>query len=301
MSENTMPTKKDRRLRLSIRGRHIMEGYMFISIWIIGFLAFMAYPLGLSLYYSFNNLELTQGGLQPTYAGLTHYRAAFGSDIAFRPRLFETLEMMVTQVPLILIFSMFCALLLNRHFKGRGFFRGVFFLPVIIASGAILRELLEQGAAKLPIFLDYDLFNQLSTFIPYDILENLLIYADSLTLVMWDAGVQILIFIAGLQTISPSLYEAAKCDGATKWESFWKITFPMIIPMLFVNTLYTVVNSFTKSNNSVMTYIMDSVFKSNNYAYGSALGWIYFIFIAIVLGIIFIIFRKSLTASDSKG
>jgi len=286
---------------LSIRGRHILEGYMFISIWVIGFLVFMAYPLGLSLFYSINNLELTQGGLQPTYTGLTHYRAAFGSDIAFRPLLIDTMQTMLTQVPLILIFSMFCALLLNRHFKGRGLFRGIFFLPVIIASGAILRELLEQGAAKLPIFLNYNLFYQLRTFIPGDILENLLTYADMLTLVMWDAGVQILIFIAGLQTISPSLYEAAKCDGATKWESFWKITFPMIMPMIFVNTLYTVVNSFTKADNSVMTYIMDSVFKSNNYAYGSALGWIYFTLITIVLGLVFLVFRKSLSASDSRG
>jgi ABC-type sugar transport system permease subunit len=118
---------------------------------------------------------------------------------------------------------------------------------------------------------------------------------------MWDSGVQILIFIAGLQTISPQLYEAAKMDGATKWESFWKITFPMIIPMLFVNTLYSIVNMFTKADNKVMDYINQQAFQKNNYGYGSALGWIYFVLIAIVLAIVFIIFRRSLAASEGRG
>lgn len=289
-----------KKLRLSMRGRHILEGYSFISIWIIGFLMFMLFPLGVSLYYSFNNLEVTQNGLVATYAGFEHYRAAFATDIDFRPFLQSTVTTMLTQVPLILIFSMMSALLLNRHFRGRMLFRGIFFLPVIIASGAILRELLEQGAAQLPIFYQSDLYTKLNAFIPDDILEPLLMYAESLTMVMWDSGVQILIFIAGLQTISPSLYEAAKCDGATKWESFWKITFPMIMPMLFVNTLYSIVNSFTKPDNKVMDYINNIAFKSNNYAYGSAMGWIYFIVISIILAIVFFIFRRSLSATEGR-
>ncbi|MDQ0112287.1 carbohydrate ABC transporter permease [Paenibacillus harenae] len=289
-----------KKLGLSMRGRHILEGYSFISIWIIGFLLFMLFPLGVSLYYSFNNLEVTQNGLVATYAGFEHYRAAFATDIDFRPFLQSTVTTMLTQVPLILIFSMMSALLLNRQFRGRMLFRGIFFLPVIIASGAILRELLEQGAAQLPIFYQSDLYTKLSAFIPDDILEPILMYAESLTMVMWDSGVQILIFIAGLQTISPSLYEAAKCDGATKWESFWKITFPMIMPMLFVNTLYSIVNSFTKPDNKIMDYINNIAFKSNNYAYGSAMGWIYFIVISIILAIVFFIFRRSLSATEGR-
>lgn len=286
---------------LSMRGRHIFEGYSFISIWLVGFLVFMVIPLSMSLYYSVNNLEGSKEGLQATYAGLEHYRAAFTTDIDFFPLLKKTLTSMLTQVPLILIFSMISALLLNRNFRGRTLFRGIFFFPVIIASGAILRELLEQGAANLPIFASNDLFGKLSMFIPEDLLEDVLLYAESLTMVMWDSGVQILIFIAGLQTISPSLYEAARCDGATKWESFWKITFPMIMPMLFVNTLFSIVNSFTKTDNLVMDYIIKTVFNSNNYAYGSALGWIYFIVISIVLAIVFLFFRRSLSATEGRG
>ncbi|MBB3108797.1 ABC-type sugar transport system permease subunit [Paenibacillus phyllosphaerae] len=286
---------------LSMRGRHILEGYSFVSLWIIGFFLFMAIPLGRSLYYSLNNLEMSKNGLVATYVGLTHYRAAFTSDVDFVPLLQTTMTTMLTQVPLILIFSMFSALLLNGKIKGRGIFRGIFFLPVIIASGAILKELLQQGAAQLPIFYNNDLYYKLSGIIPGNILEPLLQYADSLTLVMWDSGVQILIFIAGLQTISPSLYEAAHCDGATKWEAFWKVTFPMIVPMLFVNTLYSIVNSFTKADNQVMDYIMNNVFANNNYGYGSAMGWIYFLLIAVVLAIVFAIFRKGMAATEGRG
>ncbi|MNC42495.1 Inner membrane ABC transporter permease protein YcjO [compost metagenome] len=117
---------------------------------------------------------------------------------------------------------------------------------------------------------------------------------------MWDSGVQILIFLAGLQTISVSLYEAAKCDGATAWESFWKVTFPMIMPMMLVNTLFSIVSSFTKADNQIMSHILNVVFKNNDFGYGSAMGWIYFVFIFIILGIVFMLFRKSLGATEGR-
>jgi oligogalacturonide transport system permease protein len=283
-----------------MRTRHITEGYLFISIWIIGFLLFMAIPLGRSFYYSLHVLKPSPNGLVASFVGLTHYRGAFTTDIYFLPLLQTTLTKMLTQVPLILIFAIFSALLLNRKFFGRVFFRGVFFLPVIIASGAVLRKLLQQGAAQLPIFNQYDLFGQLRPFIPAEILEPLLQYADSLTLVMWDSGVQILIFLAGLQTISPQLYEAAKCDGATKWESFWKITFPMLMPMIFVNTLFSTVNSFTKVDNEVMNHLLNVVFRANDYGYGSAIGWLYFIVIFIFLGFVFLLFKKGLAVTEGR-
>ena len=117
---------------------------------------------------------------------------------------------------------------------------------------------------------------------------------------MWDSGVQILIFLAGLQTISVSLYEAAKCDGATAWESFWKITFPMIMPMMLVNTLFSIVSSFTKADNQIMSHILNVVFKNNDFGYGSAMGWIYFVFIFLVLGLVFLLFSKSLGATEGR-
>jgi len=112
--------------------------------------------------------------------------------------------------------------------------------------------------------------------------------------------VQILIFLAGLQTIPASLYEAAKCDGATPWESFWKITFPMLMPMIFVNTLYSIVNSFTKTDNQMMNHIITNVFRNNEYAYGSAMGWIYFVIVFFIIGLVFLLFRRGLANAEER-
>jgi oligogalacturonide transport system permease protein len=275
-----------------MRFRHILEGYSFVSLWVIGFLLFLAIPLGKSLYYSFNKMELTNQGLKATYNGVQFYRDAFTVDVDFVPKLMSTITTMITHVPLIIIFAMFSALLLNRPFRGKMVFRSIFFLPVIIASGVVLQKLLDQGAATLPIFVQYDLARVLSQYVPGEVLLPLLKMMDSLTLVMWDSGVQILIFLAGLQSISTSLYEAAKCDGATPWESFWKITFPMIMPLILVNILFSIVNSFTKINNSIMVYINTVAFKNNDYGYGAALGWIYFVIIFVIILIVMFMFRK---------
>jgi len=276
---------------LTMRARHIAQGYSFISIWIIGFFLFMAIPLFKSLTYSFQDLKIMTGGLEATQVGLKHYNNAFTVDTSFVPRLITAFTNIVIQVPLTLIFAMFSALLLNRKLFGRIAFRGIFFLPVIIASGAVLKKLMGQGATRLPIFDQVDLVGKLIDYVPGQILFPLLKMMDAITLIMWDSGVQVLIFLAGLQSISTTLYEAAKCDGATPWESFWKVTFPMITPMILVNTLYSIVNSFTKVDNGVMDYIQYIVFNKNDYGYASALGWIYFIFIFLVIGVVFLMFR----------
>jgi oligogalacturonide transport system permease protein len=280
------------RMRLNMRTRHYVEGYSFIAIWVIGFLLFLAIPLARSLYYSFHKMVITKTGLQASYIGLKNFRDAFTTDVDFVPRLISTISSMLLQLPLILIFAMFGAILLNRPIWGRTMFRGIFFLPVIIASGAVLQKLIDSRATTMPIFAQYDLFSILIQYVPAQILLPLLQALDALTLVMWDSGVQILIFLAGLQSISISLYEAAKCDGATPWESFWKITFPMITPMILVNTLFSIVNSFTKVNNRVMQYISDAVFKKTNYGYAAALGWVYFLIIFLIILLVFFLFRN---------
>lgn len=280
-------------LRVSVRGRHILEAYGFISFWIAGFFLFMAIPLAQSFYYSFNKLKLGASKMTEEYIGWGNYRFSISVDTQFVPILMRTIRDMLIHVPLILIFAMFCALLLNKPMFGRIFFRGVFFLPVIIATGNVLKKLLEGGATRLPIFEQYNLEVVLQDYIPVEFLGPLLQMMDSLTLVMWGSGVQILIFIAGLQTIPQSLYEAAKCDGATPWQNFWKITFPMIIPMTLINTLFSIVDSFTKANNEMMGYINSVAFRDINFGYASAIGWIYFFVIFIIIGIVLLMFRKS--------
>jgi len=280
--------------------RNMIEAYSFLSLWLIGFILFMAIPLGKSFYYSFNKMAITKNGLIPHWSGLANFRRAFSTDVNFLPLLKNSIMALIIQVPLILVFAMMAALLLNRHMVGRTFFRGVFFLPVIIASGAVLVEMLNLGAERMPLFTSSSLFLALVNIIPEEVLEPLLGLADQLTLVMWDSGVQILIFLAGLQTISPSLYEAANMDGATKWESFWKITFPMITPMVLVNTIFTIVNSFTSARNQMMTYIRTVVFQQSDYGYGAAIGWIYFVLAFLLIGLVFLVFRKTLINTDGR-
>jgi ABC-type sugar transport system permease subunit len=267
---------------------------MFVLPWVIGFLAFMAVPLIRSFRYSLSNLEVKTTGLQAHYIGLENFRKAFTVDVEFTPKLMATVSGLIFNVPLILIFAMFTALLLNRNFKGRMIFRGIFFLPVIIASGTVLTKLRQDGAANLPIFKQYDLASTLSNIMPSDLVRPLLGMLESLSLSMWDSGVQILIFLAGLQSISSHLYEAAKVDGATPWEIFWKVTFPIIMPMILVNTLFSIVNSFTKVGNPIMEYIMSVLFEKNDFGYGAALGWIYFLITFVIIGIVLYLFRKSL-------
>lgn len=285
--------------KLSMRARYFVEGYSFIGLWLVGFLVFMAVPLGRSLYYSFQDLQVSKGGLLATFVGMEHYRAAFTTDVNFLPLLKSTMVSTVTQVPLILIFSLFCAILLNRGLVGKTFFVACSFCRSSLLQGDP-GQIDGSGCRKFTDFYNQDLYDKLHNFIPGDILKSLLKYAESLTLVMWDSGVQILIFLAGLQTISVSLYEAAKCDGATAWESFWKITFPMIMPMMLVNTLFSIVSSFTKADNQIMSHILNVVFKNNDFGYGSAMGWIYFVFIFLVLGLVFLLFSKSLGATEGR-
>lgn len=279
--------------RLSLGRRTILEGYAFVSLWVIGFATFVAYPFIESIIFSFQDLKLTSGKLESAYVGWKHFRHAFTVDVQLLPILQSTIMKMVLQVPLILIFSMFAAILLNRPMKGRIVFRGIFFLPVIIAAGETLSTLTRQGAATLPIFSQAGLVDTLRDYIPEQLVWPLLAMMDSLTLVMWSAGVPIIILLAGLQTISPALYEAAKCDGATAWESFWKITFPMLMPMLFISTLFSIVDSFTSVTNQMMKYIYRLIFEQFAFAYGSAVGWIYSICIFIIIAIVFFIFRKT--------
>jgi ABC-type sugar transport system permease subunit len=121
-----------------------------------------------------------------------------------------------------------------------------------------------------------------------------------LTIIFWKTGVQILLFLAGLQGISPSLYESARCDGATEWENFWKITLPMISPVILLNLIYTLVDSFTDINNRMMTYIKDTAFIKIQMGYASAMGWIYFLFIFVLLILVFVLTRRLVFYTGEK-
>jgi ABC-type sugar transport system permease subunit len=271
--------------QLSMRSKNTLTGLLFISPWILGFLLFTAYPLFYSLYLSFQKVRITTEGIQTTFVKFDNYKDAFTVDALFTQKLLTFVQELVLSVPIIIVFSLIIAILLNQPIRFRNFFRMIFFLPVIIASGPVINELISQGVTSIPSIKDYAIFE---TMLSADSLfSSVLLYLmDNLIIILWFSGVQFLIFLAALQKIDTQVYEAAKIDGASNWECFWKVTLPSIFPMIVVNTVYTIVTFSIFSLNPVIEHIQTNMFQINTgFGYASALSWIYFLLIAVALGI----------------
>ena len=272
-------------MRISLRKQQILWGYIFISPWIVGTLLLFAWPLARSLLLSFQRVTgLVQ--LKSEWAGLANYIEAFREDVRLIPTLTETLGDLALDLPLILVFSLIMAVLLARVGRGQTTLRAIFFMPVVIGSAGVIQELLRAGAGDEimmstmePILVSSD-----SSSLGGGIITPIQAVLDRLTLIIWRTGVQILLFVAGLNSIPPSLYEAAYVDGSTDWEAFWKITLPMLSPVILVAAIYTLVDSFTDPLNKVVDYIMDvSIGASLRLDYGAALGWIYFVLVFVLI------------------
>ncbi len=303
MAEQAVKAVKKKKQKNLAKGNAI-AGYLFISPFIIGFLLFMVYPLAQSLYMSFCTVSPVSGqGFEFVWSGLTHYRYIFRTDPKYVRLLLEELEKMALYVPSILVFSFFMSILLNQEFKGRTFVRAVYFLPVILSSGVMIG--LETNNALLSSMQDLVKDSDNGTSITAT-LESILLqgetgnsFFETIIRVVNEvyniaiaSGIQIIIFLSGLQTISPSMYEAATIEGCTAWESFWKITFPMISSLILVNVIYTIVDFFTKSDSEFMKMINDNLLKDFNYGRSSAMSWVYFVIIMAILGIVSLIISK---------
>ena len=199
---------------------------------------------------------------------------------------------LVLQLPIILAFSLIIALLLNGKIRFRSGFRMIFFLPVIIATGPVMTMLTDQGVASVPMMSEGTLLN-LFAGLPTVISEPLTELFSSLILILWNSGIQILIFLSGLQKVSRTLYEAAKIDGASGWESFWKITLPIVRPMILLNAVYTVVTLATGGTNEIIELIYTVTYApTKGYSYGMAMSWIYTAVIALILLVVFLLFKE---------
>lgn len=271
--------------RIKLKTKNSLVGLMFVSPWIIGFLIFSAFPFFYSLFLSFQEVKITTEGIITEYVKLANYRYAFSVDAVFVEDLVSYIWRLLISVPIITVFSLIIALLLNRKVKFRGFFRTIFFLPVIISSGPVIQELIDQGATTIPALQAFEEFLRRSgdgVFI-----SLFLFLTTNLIVLLWFSGVQILIFLAALQKLNRSVYEAAMVDGASGWETFWKITLPSLTPMIFVNVIYTIVNLSVFSLNPVINHIQVNMFKvETGFGYASSLSWIYFIVIALILLIV---------------
>ncbi|MDE5859708.1 MAG: sugar ABC transporter permease, partial [Oscillospiraceae bacterium] len=266
-----------KRLHMSYEKKKGLYGYGFIALWFVGALMFFIVPLIQSFYYSFHNVTPETGYLAITSlvdnsTGKTNvflnYKNAFMTDPKFRQYLVESLKDMALNLPVIVVFSLFVAIIINQKFRGRTFARAVFFLPVIIATGpvyAIITGDLETSgnsdAAQFSTMFEADMVDQLLEFIGIygfsDTFTEMLteITSDILNLV-WKCGIQIIVFLSALQGIPASAKEAAAIEGATSWEFFWKITLPYISPMIIVNIVYTVIDAFTDPTNQVMERLL---------------------------------------------
>lgn len=269
-----------------------LEGSLFISPWIIGFITFMGLPIAYSLYMSFHQVRILATGIETTFRGWEYYQfILFENGSVLYNDLIPFLGQTAIMIPVIIIFSLLIAIMLNQKFPGRLAFRTIFFLPVIFTTGQVVLEFIAQGEGGLDFLENYNVSAILVSNLP-EIWANAIVNVmESFILVLWYSGVQILIFLAGRQTISGSVYEAARIDGATPWETFWKITLPGMIPFIFLNIIYTVVDLFTFPTNPIIKRVTTS-----NYGMSSALAWIYFVIILIFLGILLLIFNRATKA-----
>lgn len=279
----------------SYDGQKALWGFIFVLPWLLGFVFFFLTPLITSLQYSFSKVEASSSGIKTTFVGMSNYTDALLVNPNFNRELVESIMDIVIDVPLILIFSLFVAVILNQDFFGRSVARSIFFLPVILASGVIIsleaeslvQEINQQNAAMGGVSNVLRAFELERIMIGAGINTTIVQYLTGAVGRIYEivslSGVQILIFLAAIQGISPSVYEAAKMEGATGYESFWKITLPMVSPLILVNLIYTIIDSFSRS--PVTDLIMSTGFDNFNFGLSSAMAWVYFISIMLILGI----------------
>lgn len=301
--------KKQKNKLAGLQKRKAIAGYLFISPFILGFLVFMIKPLFQSLYMSFCDVELGSGNFNPTFNGLENFKYIFTVDPEFNRLLVEEISRMMIYSIAIIVFSFFVSLILNQKFQGRALVRAIFFLPVILSSGVILgletdNQLMATLAAQIEdttsgISITDALENILRTAgVGVRAFEKVFEIIDNIYDVAIASGIQIIIFLSGLQTIPRSMYEAADIEGCTKWESLWKITFPMISSMFLVNWIYTVIDFCMRSDNEVIDKIQTVMIDQMQYGRASAMSWVYFVLILIFIGITALLISKEVYYYD---
>jgi ABC-type sugar transport system permease subunit len=289
---------KKKARRLSMRTKKSITGYLFISPFIIGFLLFLLSPVITSFAMSLSDVTLkTDGtGFGLDFWGLKSYIHALTIDKDFNRLLVETVRDLMIDVPCIIIFSLIIAVLLNRSFPGRGVVRAIFFMPVILTSGVIVG--MERSNSLLMGIQDMQ-SAAVDTSITTTV-QNLLLGAmgssgqEIINLVVniinhfYDivvaSSIQIVIFLSGLQAINPSIYEAADMEGCDEWQKMWKITIPMLTPMILVNWIYTIIDQFARTENPLMEKILTTISATMDYGYASSMAWIYCIVMLVLIG-----------------
>lgn len=275
-----------------------MYGRMFILPWEIGFVIFFMIPLFQSLLFVFSKVEIGETNFDTSWVGLDNLNYILFTSAKYMDNLIESLGSFTYSIPLVVALSLIVGVFLNQKFKGRIVFRSIFFLPVIVATGVVMTyiqgdasaESLRGGAQMAGSGVDVTAILEgmhLST----EITEFLVGFVNQIFDLFWKCGVQIVLFISGLQSIPEQLYEVCRVEGANKWEEFWYVTFPMLSGTTILVMIFTAIEMFTDSANLVMTQAYDAM-KQQIYDQSAAMLWLYFALVGLILGAAVLLLQK---------
>ena len=278
----------------SVRNR---AGYTFVAHWALGLLLFFIVPLISSIWYAFNDVSIEVGSIETKFLGIKYFKELIIEDPNYVNNLRDSVGMMCYSLPIIISLSLILAVLLNQKFKGRTVFRAIFFLPIII-SNSVVMDMLNSEFIKLPLFSSGTESDSLINYaeiisglgIPQGISPILTFLLSNTTSLIWKCGVQTILFLAGLQSISASMYEVSKIEGANKWEEFWLITVPSLRHIISLVIIYTMIEIFVSMDNKLVSTAYESM-RSMAYGKSSAMLWMYFAIVLILIGAVYMLYQ----------
>ena len=291
-------TKKKRKHGGLLR-RQQRNGWLFVLPWIVGFVIFFLKPLVQSLWFSFNDVTMGNSGMETAFVGLGNYKYLLIQDSSFLTNLWTVTLSMLQQVAICTVLSLFIAVVLVQKFRGRTLYRAIFFLPIIMTSGVVYSMVGSvvgsaglSGSGNAYMYSSVSLTTlMLQGGIGKSVVDFLTRAIDSIFAMTTNCGVPILLYISGLQKIPESAYEAARIEGAGSWDIFWKITIPKIMPIIFLNIVYIIVDASTaygssSGGNVMMAAIQTMGFgKTMKFGMSSAMAWMYFLVVALFLAL----------------
>lgn len=295
--------KKSKTARLTIEQRTALNGHLYVLPFYIGFIFFFLTPIIKSISYVFCNVSFDVTGVLTEFTGLENLKFIFNKDLDFKGNLVTSVTALLWKTPVILILSLLLAMIANINMPGKGVIRSVFFLPVILSSGVVLDTIREDDIAGLmmrgsvvsangSVVSSNSLANMLEQAgLSISIVNLFINISNNIFDLLFNCGIPMLIFLSGLQGISPSLYEASSVEGATAWDNFWKITLPMIMPVALINLVYIIVDNFASSSNLVMQQVLASV-ELLKLGEASAMVWVFCVIIAVIFAVFFAIANK---------
>lgn len=291
------------------KNQKIMWGVIFTTPWLIGMAIFFIPSVIDSIWWSFNTVSPSTNGLEMKFVGLQNYIDLFtkyviDGNVVFSVQLYMFLQDLLIDLPVIIIFSILIAVLLNKKFKGHKIIKAIFFIPVIF-NFALISETLTKGFGQYidsATNVDQMFVTQLTNFfleigLGNSLMEIVLQAVDRIFTIVNLSGIQILIFIAAIQAIPNQLYEAAKMEGASKYEIFWKITISMITPMILTAAIFTVVDSFTRAP---IYRFLDYAMVQNRYGLAASISISYFGINILIVGLVFLLMKGKVFYYDDR-